>query len=50
MEPRLDKALRPGISIVIWILSSDTETELQPLWEQVQEKYWPNKVISEPEI
>ena len=22
----------------------------QPLWEQVQEKYWPNKVISEPEI
>ena len=22
----IDKALRPGISIVIWILSSDTET------------------------
>ena len=26
MEPCLDKALRSGISIVIWILSSDTET------------------------
>ena len=26
MEPCLDKVLCPGISIVIWILSSDTET------------------------
>ena len=26
MEPCLNKALCPGISIVIWILTSDTET------------------------
>ena len=42
----LDKAPRLCISIVIWILSSDTETSAQPLWEGVQEKYWPNKVTS----